>query len=65
MDISLFPAFGSSKNLILAKSTFTNWNLFPFDSFNLYNAAQFLNGLFRIRGCQSPQREENDDAASK
>ena len=54
IDYSLFPAFSSSKNLILASSTFTNWNLFPFDSLNLFNASIYLDGLFRVLGSTSP-----------
>lgn len=54
IDYSLFPAFSTSKNLTLASSTFTNWNLFPFDSLNLFNASRYLDGLFRILGGSSP-----------
>merc|ERR1712154_63145 len=62
LDISLFPVFGSSKNLLLASSTFTNWNLFPFDSYHLFNSSSFLDGLFRICGGQSPQRMNEADS---
>ena len=60
LDISLFPAFSSSKNISLATSTFTNWNLFPFDSFHLFNSSTYLDGLFRILGGQSPRRNNDD-----
>eukprot|EP00484_Ammonia_sp_Unknown_P030177 CAMPEP_0197030300 /NCGR_PEP_ID=MMETSP1384-20130603/9558_1 /TAXON_ID=29189 /ORGANISM="Ammonia sp." /LENGTH=614 /DNA_ID=CAMNT_0042459617 /DNA_START=12 /DNA_END=1856 /DNA_ORIENTATION=+ len=61
LDVALFPAFNSSKNVFLAATTFTNWNLFPFDSYNLYHSSAYLHGLFRILGEMSPMRRNEHD----
>ena len=61
LNISSFPAFGSSKNISLAASTFTNWNIFPFDAYTLPNSMLYLDGLFRVCGSQSPRRMTEDD----
>eukprot|EP00483_Globobulimina_turgida_P002882 UN02887 len=61
MDLSLFPGFVSSKNVYLAYSTFTNWNLFPSDSYHLFNSSEYLDGLFRICGGMSPIRTNEND----
>ena len=39
----------------MASTTFTNWNLFPFDSYTLRHSGDYLDGMIRICGVRSPK----------
>lgn len=60
LDMALCPAFGSSRNIFLASTTFTNWNLFPFDTYTLKHSGQYLEGKIRVSGVRSPRGSKSN-----